>query len=181
LGDCFSELAHKSPELQKEFSTNAETQKTLSKNGEHLLAALNFFVSSVNTLANRTMEDTITTVRLYEIARVEFDAYRGDLEYYNAAPKNDVNQMKQTETQSLFNSKKGEFEKLRSDVQIKLKFLDENRVKVMQKQLLLFHNAVSSYFSGNNSMLEATMKQFSIKAREASEPSSCETPSWLET
>eukprot|EP00088_Acartia_fossae_P017431 TRINITY_DN19893_c1_g1_i4.p1 TRINITY_DN19893_c1_g1~~TRINITY_DN19893_c1_g1_i4.p1 ORF type:complete len:349 (-),score=81.01 TRINITY_DN19893_c1_g1_i4:254-1300(-) len=176
LGDCFSELAHKSPELQKEFSTNAETQKTLSKNGEQLLAALNFFVSSVNTLANRTMEDTITTVKQYETARVEFDAYRCDLEYYTTAPTNDVNQMKLTETQALFNSKKGEFEKLRSDVQIKLKFLDENRVKVMQKQLLLFHNAVAAYFSGNNSMLETTMKQFSIKARE-----SATTPSWLET
>jgi len=180
LGDCFAELAHKSPELQKEFSTNAETQKTLSKNGEQLLAALNFFVSSVNTLANRTMEDTITTVKQYEVARVEFDAYRCDLEYYASAPQNDVNQMKQSETQSCFNSKKGEFEKLRSDVQIKLKFLDENRVKVMQKQLLLFHNAVSAYFSGNNTMLEATMKQFSIKARDCNQ-SNQTTPSWLET
>jgi len=179
LGDCFSELAHKSPELQKEFTTNAETQKTLSKNGEQLLAALNFFVSSVNTLANRTMEDTITTVKQYETARVEFDAYRCDLEYYNSAPKNDANQMKHTETQTFFNSKKSEFEKLRSDVQIKLKFLDENRVKVMQKQLLLFHNAVAAYFSGNNSMLETTMKQFSIKIRECS--SAGQTPSWLET
>jgi len=35
----------------------------------------------------------------------------------------------------------------------------------MQKQLLLFHNAVSAYFSGNQSALEATMKQFAIKAR----------------
>ena len=33
----------------------------------------------------------------------------------------------------------------------------------MQKQLLLFHNAVSAYFSGNQSALEATMKQFAIK------------------
>ena len=32
------------------------------------------------------------------------------------------------ETQVSFNNKKVEFEKLRSDVQIKLKFLDENRV-----------------------------------------------------
>ncbi len=37
----------------------------------------------------------------------------------------------------------------------------------MQKQLLLFHNAVSAYFSGNQSALEATMKQFAIKARES--------------
>ena len=33
----------------------------------------------------------------------------------------------------------------------------------MHKQLLLFHNAVSAYFSGNQNALEATMKQFSIK------------------
>ena len=36
--------------------------------------------------------------------------------------------MKLGETESSFNAKKTEFEKLRSDVQIKLKFLDENRV-----------------------------------------------------
>ena len=54
-----------------------------------------------------------------------------------------MNQLKQGETLCEFNNKKAEFEKLRSDVQIKLKFLDENRVKVMQKQLLLFHTAVS--------------------------------------
>ena len=101
-----------------------------------------------------------------------------------------MNQLKQAETLASFNNKKAEFEKLRSDVQIKLKFLDENRVKVtslyhvssytresdkqkrerirefpqvMQKQLLLFHNAVAGYFSGNQTALDATMKQFAIK------------------
>lgn len=33
----------------------------------------------------------------------------------------------------------------------------------MQKQLILFHNAMAAYLSGNNTGLEATMKQFSIK------------------
>ena len=33
----------------------------------------------------------------------------------------------------------------------------------MQKQLLLFHNAVAGYFSGNQTALDATMKQFAIK------------------
>ena len=35
--------------------------------------------------------------------------------------------------------------------------------QVMQKQLLLFHNAVAGYFSGNQTALDATMKQFAIK------------------
>jgi len=175
LGDCFSDLAHKSPELQEEFLYNAETQRNLTKNGQQLLAALNFFVSSINTIVNKTMEDSIMTVKQYEVSRVEYDAYRSDLDYYREAPKTDVNQMKLGETEASFNAKKTEFEKLRSDVQIKLKFLDENRVKVMQKQLLLFHNAVSAYFSGNQTSLEATMKQFAIKVKS---PNS-QPPSWV--
>jgi hypothetical protein len=87
-----------------------------------------------------------------------------------------VNQQKQSETLASFNSKRSEFEKLRSDVQIKLKFLDENRVKVMQKQLLLFHTAVSAYFSGNQTALEATMTQFAIKAK----ANNGQPPSWIE-
>ena len=102
-------MAHKSPELQEEFLYNAETQvdhqpvykkiniilnknsqRNLTKNGEQLLAALNFFVSSVNTIVNKTMEDSISTVRQYEVSRVEYDAYRSDLEYYATAPKTEV-------------------------------------------------------------------------------------------
>jgi len=176
LGECFSDLAHKSPELQEEFLYNAETQRNLTKNGQQLLAALNFFVSSINTIVNKTMEDSIMTVKQYEISRVEYDAYRSDLDYYREAPKTEVNQMKLGETEASFNAKKTEFEKLRSDVQIKLKFLDENRVKVMQKQLLLFHNAVSAYFSGNQTSLEATMKQFAIKVKSPNN----QPPSWVQ-
>jgi len=82
-----------------------------------------------------------------------------------------VNVAKQRETQETFERQKVEFERLRADVQIKLKFLDENRVKVMHKQLLLFHNAVGAYFSGNQRALEDTMRQFSIKAPNDAKPS----------
>jgi len=176
LGECFNDLAHKSPELQDEFLYNAETQRNLTKNGQILINALNFFVSSVNTLCNKTMEDTIATVRQYEMARIEYDAYRSDLEYYATTPQTDISLQKQRETEERFGQQKQEFEKLRSDVQIKLKFLDENRVKVMHKQLLLFHNAISAYFSGNQTALEATMKQFSIKVKNPNQSSS----SWIE-
>eukprot|EP00095_Tigriopus_kingsejongensis_P012400 snap_masked-scaffold364_size194629-processed-gene-0.14 protein:Tk12400 transcript:snap_masked-scaffold364_size194629-processed-gene-0.14-mRNA-1 annotation:"Arfaptin-2" len=148
LGEAFGDLANRSPELQEEFLYNADTQRSLVKNGEQLIGALNFFVSSVNTLCHKTMEDTIATVKQYETARVEYDAYRADMDFYASAPKTEVNQVKQKETLDIFQKQKQEFEKLRSDVQIKLKFLDENRVKVMHKQLLLFHNAISAYFSG---------------------------------
>jgi len=58
LAEAFSDLAQKSPELQEEFLYNAETQRNLTKNGETLLNAINFFISSVNTLCNKTIEDS---------------------------------------------------------------------------------------------------------------------------
>lgn len=58
------------PSSQDEFGYNAETQKLLCKNGETLLGAINFFVSSINTLVNKTMEDTLMTIKLYENARL---------------------------------------------------------------------------------------------------------------
>merc|ERR1712079_753637 len=116
LGDCFNDLAHKSPELQDEFLYNSETQRNLTKNGHVLISALNFFVSSVNTLCNKTMEDTIATVKQYETARTEYDAYRSDLEYFNSAPKTEINLAKKNETEDVFNRQKLEFERLRSDV-----------------------------------------------------------------
>jgi len=182
LGECFSDLAHKSPELQNEFLYNAEAQRKLTKNGQHLLASLNFFVSSVNTIVNKTIEDSLQTVKQYETARIEYDAYRTDLEFYGAAVDTEDNHLKLAETQISFNNKKSEFEKLRSDVQIKLQFLDENRVSKtinlvklskLAKQLLLFHNAVSAYFSGNQADLEDSIKQFAGKMKSPD-------PSWIE-
>ena len=35
----------------------------------YISGALNFFTSSVNTLCNKTMEDTLMTIKLYENAR----------------------------------------------------------------------------------------------------------------
>nr|CAG4649562.1 EOG090X0AQE [Scapholeberis mucronata]SVE93790.1 EOG090X0AQE [Scapholeberis mucronata] len=174
LGEAFAELAQKSPELQSEFLCNAETQRSLSRHGEILMAALNFFVSSVNTLVNKTMDDTLLTVKRYEAARVEYDAYRSDLEMLLLSSSGQSSAI--ADAQRAHDEHKVEFEKLRADVSVKLRFLNENRVKVMHKQLLLFHNAVSAYFSGNQTALEATLKQFNIKMKTGNIAPS----SWLE-
>ena len=42
--ESFSELSQKSPDLQEEFSYNAETQKTLCKNGETLLGKCHLLI-----------------------------------------------------------------------------------------------------------------------------------------
>ncbi|XP_069395589.1 arfaptin-2b isoform X1 [Paralichthys olivaceus] len=176
LGDTFADLSQKSPELRDEFGYNAETQKLLCKNGETLLGAVNFFVSSINTLVNKTMEDTLMTIKMYENARLEFDAYRSDLEELSLGPRDAVAMARIDAAQQQYHVHKEKYERLRSDVTIKLKFLEENKVKVMHKQLLLFHNAISAYFAGNQQQLEQTLKQFNIKLR----PPGADKPSWLE-
>lgn len=52
------------------------------------------------------------------------------------------------------------YEKLKIDVSIKLKFLDENRVKVLRKQLQLFQHAIYMYCAGNVQSLDNVMKQY---------------------
>uniref|UniRef100_A0A3Q2ZLC6 ADP-ribosylation factor interacting protein 2a n=1 Tax=Hippocampus comes TaxID=109280 RepID=A0A3Q2ZLC6_HIPCM len=176
LGDTFTDLSQKSPELQDEFGYNAETQKLLCKNGESLLGAINFFVSSIDTLVNKTMEDTLMTIKHYENARLEFDAYRSDLEELSLGPRDSAAMVRIDMAQHDYQVHRDKYERLRSDVTIKLKFLEENKVKVMHKQLLLFHNAISAYFAGNQQQLEQTLVQFNVKLK----PPGADKPSWLE-
>ncbi|XP_023813946.1 arfaptin-1 isoform X2 [Oryzias latipes] len=176
LGDAFADLSLKSPELHEEFGYNADTQKLLSKNGETLLGAMNFFISSVNTLVDKTIEDTMINIKQYETARVEYDAYRTDLEELNLGPR-DANTMPKIEqSQQQFQIHREKYERMRADVSVKLKFLEENKVKVLHNQLILFHNAIAAYYAGNQQQLEETLKQFHIKLKMPGG----ESPSWLE-
>ncbi|KAM7419539.1 hypothetical protein PAMA_016584 [Pampus argenteus] len=176
LGDAFSDLSLKSPELHEEFGYNADTQKLLSKNGETLLSAIIFFISSVNTLVDKTIEDTMLNIKQYEIARVEYDAYRTDLEELNLGPRDAVTMPKIEQSQQQFQIHREKFERMRNDVSVKLKFLEENKVKVLHNQLILFHNAIAAYYAGNQQQLELTLKQFHIKLKMPGGDS----PSWLE-
>ncbi|XP_007230338.3 arfaptin-1 isoform X3 [Astyanax mexicanus] len=176
LGDAFADLSLKSPELHEEFGYNAETQKLLSKNGETLLGAIQFFIASVNTLVDKTIEDTLINIKQYEAARIEYDAYRTDLEELNLGPRDATTLPKIEQSQIQFQMHREKYEKMRNDVSVKLKFLEENKVKVLHNQLILFHNGIAAYFAGNQQHLEQTLKQFHIKLKMPG----ADTPSWLE-
>lgn len=55
--------------LQVEFGLNAEAQKFLSKSGKTLAAAVSTFTSDMNTLVNKTIEDTMINAKQYEAVR----------------------------------------------------------------------------------------------------------------
>ncbi|XP_030631863.1 arfaptin-1-like [Chanos chanos] len=176
LGDAFADLSLKTPQLHEEFGFNADTQKFLSKNGETLLAAINSFIAGMNTLVNQTIEDTMVNVKQYESARVEYDAYRIDLEELNLGPRDDVTLPKIERAQKLYQEHRQKYEKMRDDLFIKLKLLEENRVKVLQKQLILLHSAIAAYYAGNQQKLEQTLEEFHIRLKAPG----ASVPSWLE-
>lgn len=177
--ECFNELTvreNKSPmndpneagqntlNLSGDFRQNSEMMRNVAKNGEKLIVALRFFTSNLSTLVNKTIEDTMITIRNYEAARLEYDAEKNSLATFlppHQPPNVPV-------TSDKVNAAKCKYERLRDDVQIKMRFLEENKAKVMHKQLILFHNAFSAYASGNATALDSTLKQFSIKAIQTS-------------
>jgi len=165
MGDFFQEMSLKSKDLQEEFSYNAETQKALFKNGSTLNQCLSSFNQALHTLIFRTMEDTLMTLKEYERARIEFDAYRTDLEkmqMMSGPSEPPGHQQKLDEAMKSFKLRKEKLDKLKDSLIIKMKLLDENRHKVMAKQLLLLHNGVSSYFAGNQQALEGSINQFNM-------------------
>lgn len=157
-----AEEAQASLNLGTDFRQNAEMMRNVAKNGEKLIVALQFFTSNLSTLVNKTIEDTIITIRAYELARLEYDAEK------NCCASLLPAQAGIAATCEKLNAAKCKYERLRDDVQVKMKFLHENKAKVMHKQLILFHNAFAAFASGNASALDSTLKQFSIRATQSS-------------
>ncbi|KAM5195939.1 LOW QUALITY PROTEIN: arfaptin-1-like [Hipposideros larvatus] len=162
LGNAFADLSLKSLDLHKDFGQNVDTQRLMAKNGEILCVAINSFIENVNTLVNKTIKDTLLTVKQYESARIEYDAYRTDLQEQDDGNLGPYSLTKIEQSKLLFQTYKEKYEQMRNDVAIKLKFLEENKVKVLRNQLALFHDAISAYSTGNQSQLEETLAQFHI-------------------
>lgn len=129
LAEQFAFLSVRTTELHNEFSSNSEAQKALARAGEGLLAAVKHFISGFQTMCSKTMEDTLYTIKLYESARLNYDAYRTELQSLNKQAETNAAVAPRIEPATAeFEKYKAKFEQLHHDVDIKLKLLDENKV-----------------------------------------------------
>ena len=113
-------------------------------------------------MCNKTIDDTLLTIRNYEAARLEYDANRNDLEALQNMPQRNEKIALQISTKEHdLAAFKEKYDKLKKDVEIKVKFLDENRIKVMRKQLFFFHHSINAYYTGNKQDLDEISKQYS--------------------
>lgn len=75
------------------------------------------------------MEDKGVETSLYHpLHRLEYDAYRTDLEELSLGPRDAGTRGRLESAQATFQAHRDKYEKLRGDVAIKLKFLEENKV-----------------------------------------------------
>lgn len=63
-----------------------------------------------------------------DTCRVEYDAYRTDLEELNLGPRDATTMPKIEQSQQQFQIYREKYERMRNDVSVKLKFLEENKV-----------------------------------------------------
>ncbi|KAF7259481.1 hypothetical protein EG68_03398 [Paragonimus skrjabini miyazakii] len=150
----------------RQFSVNLT--KTVHSQRQ-LAAALETVYQGFSTLVHHTFEDTMLTIKQMNAARIEFDAYRKEAQALKAISKapnqNDPSHNRRAEEAAArFSACEENFSRLKSAVDAKLRLLHENRVRVMQHNLLLLHHATSAYFSGDEKKLEQTLKQFSVKS-----------------
>lgn len=129
LAEHFAFMSVRAPELHTEFQCNSNSQKLIAKNGQTLLRAVRSFVTGMQTVCSKTMEDTLLTVKEYDSVRLSYDAYRNEVE----SLKKQANTSTKAADRLLaataeFEKRKAKFEQLRKDVDIKLKLLDENKV-----------------------------------------------------
>lgn len=175
LGDVFAELSIKSPTLHTQFGLNAEAQRYLSKSGETLSAAVISFTSDINTLVNKTIEDTMINAKQFEAVRIEYDAYRVDMEELNLGPHDPVTMPKLEEAQRNFQQQRERYQRSRDDLSVKLKLLEDNKVKVLHNHLWLLHNAVASHCLNCHRFVQNNMQQFQNLCNPTED-----APSWLE-
>eukprot|EP00117_Sycon_ciliatum_P006941 scpid75442/ scgid10257/ Arfaptin-1; ADP-ribosylation factor-interacting protein 1 len=167
LANVLGTFSARSEELGKEVETNASTQRLLARNGDVLYEALSTFCANLTHLLNTAMEDTFKQLKIYQSARLEFDAYRnGEASARasaEASPSDESRKIRLERKVQELDERKRRFESLRKDLTVRVHFLEQNQLKVMTRQLTLLHNASCAYFTGNSEQLEKCIRQFHIK------------------
>lgn len=157
LAESFQQLSVKETSIKSQCVTTSESMRRVADHACALDSCLQYFLSSMETLHGKVIVDTLDTIYATEAARIEFDVSRHELESLHSLPTASPTAIQAaTEKASQHRDK---YEGLKADVRIKLRLLEENRVKVMTKQLEKFQGALAAYFSGNAELLATALQE----------------------
>ncbi|CAB3402121.1 unnamed protein product [Caenorhabditis bovis] len=161
LSESFHQLSVKEEPLQKHCTKTSETMQGLSEQATSLDACLRYFISSMETVYTQTITDTLHTIYNTESARIEYDVDRNEINAIQtptgenqATPKS----LPPGATERC-QEKRERYEKLKEDVRVKMRLLEENRINVVTTQLEKLQTALAAYYSGNAKLLESSVRE----------------------
>lgn len=73
------------------------------------------------------------------MSRIEYDAYRVDLEELNLGPRDATTLPKLERAQMEFQAQRERYEKIRDALSVKVKLLQENKVRMLYMEVDCFH------------------------------------------
>jgi len=162
LAESLYQLSVKESEgANRDLNLQSDSFRVTSQQGETLLRTLNYFVSSISTLTDSTIADTLLTIDHHDLARLEYDVSRHELEAARSNPNTPPEAIDEAEVHC--NSCKAKYEKLKEVVRVKMTLLERNRCKVMRQQISLVRNALGAYYLA---MLESEYKTEGINTEE---------------
>lgn len=141
FGMVLSEMSLKGTyDYKQEMACNGEMFKSLHKSNIALEGVINMFCDNMATLSNKTIEDCILSIRQYDAIRMEYDAYR--VQYEESKKHANGNEAKISEAEQKFRTHRDKFNKTRADLCTKMKLVEENKNKVLKRNLMILQEAL---------------------------------------
>ncbi|XP_065183683.1 arfaptin-1-like [Sycon ciliatum] len=132
-----------------------------------LIAALESFIHNIKTLIQVAIDDLLAQIPAYKAMRIEYDAYRNDLEYVKEATKGAAVEHRRRvvgQAEEAFRPRQERFGAMRREFLVRVRFLEQNEAAVVRKQLVLLQNAMCAFYTGEAGTLHECLKKFHIKA-----------------
>ncbi|KJH52564.1 Arfaptin-like domain protein [Dictyocaulus viviparus] len=157
LAECLNQLSFKEISIKSQCATTSDSMIRIADHAAALDNCLRYFLSSIETLYGKTIVDTLETIYATEAARIEFDVCRHELEALQNQATASPTAIQIAGEKA--NAQRDKYESMKDDVRVKLRLLEENRTKVMTKQLERLQTALAAYFSGNAELLATAVEE----------------------
>ncbi|CAI4231275.1 unnamed protein product [Auanema sp. JU1783] len=157
MGESFYQLSLKENIIKTQCSSVSDNMRRIGEQANSLDSCLKYFVSSMETLYSKTITDTLDTIFGTEAARIEYDVFRHELAGLQSQSTASPTAIQ--EAQEKAEAHKEKYESLKTDVRVKLRLLEENRVGVLSSQMEKIQKALAAYYSGNAQVLSIAVEE----------------------
>lgn len=162
FGECLREIGAMTPEISETLITVGETQSRVANTAQPMLLSLSRFSSGIQTLVEKTMQDSLQSASRLNTTRLEYDGLRQELDqqrvrHMGANP----------ELQHKFHTCQELYARQREELLVKLQLLDENRVRVLKDNSENIDMATTQHIMACHEVIDPLERAKTEQARQA--------------